>query len=318
MVEFWVVTEHTPRGLELAAPSPEAPQHFIAETGGYHVAGEHVREKPPTSPVLERVLRSVLEAQGYAPYDEQNPARVLLVYSWGSHHREMIRGEPIVSHHPQPMDNYDRSPSVYTGSHDPLRSFADTQARTYLGAPPPDYRPTPMPILSHVEWTSDRPAAMRKDDLVERAALLVGDTFARQFRAAIARMPEDIHSGGPAKTLLIRMALDHPRGEFLVRTIDQSLYFVAVTAYDVAGVARGRRDVFWRTKIAIEADGVSLCETTPAMFIVAGPHLGRPMDAAARIERRIDRRGRIVFGEAEVMGWETGAGATSPRTGIQP
>lgn len=305
-LEIWVFTEQTPRGLQLPAPSPDEPMYFVAESGGYHSRGEAVAEKPPTAGALGRVLRSTLHSQGLLPADEAHPATLLLVYTWGSHNREIIAGQVRGGANPMGYDDSWNRGTNATNS-DYLSSLASDAMTSRLGAQ------TRIPTWNVVNWDDDRPAAMSKSDQVERAALLVGDSFARQFRQDVASLPEDDGPDGPAMGQLLTSARRHPRGGFLARTINQSLYFTVVTAYDARRLSDGRREALWRTKIAVTSDGISLVETMPSMLLVAAPLMGRDTGAGALIQRRLDRRGNVVIGEPEVIGWESGEPEKSPK-----
>lgn len=286
-LRIWVFTEQTPRGLQLRPPSADEPMHFISQSGGYHAMGESVREKPPTPGALQRVLQGALHSQGLEPADEEHPARLLLVFSWGSHNREIEMGGQEFDEarlgDGERIDDFDRFSSSRP---------TDSMARIVRASP------------NVMRWGEDQPAAMRKQDQIERAALLVGDTFARQFRADVLSLPEDDGPNGPVMAHLMNSAGLHPRGYFLAQTINQSLYFVIVTAFDLHSLSQNQREPLWRTKIAITSDGVSMTETMPALLVEAAPFMGRDTGAGALITRRIDRRGRVVIGEAEVIDWE--------------
>lgn len=285
-LQIWVFTEQTPRGQELAPPSPDAPTHFIAQSGGYHSMGEAVGEKPPAANALSRVLLGALHSQGLEPADDAHPARLLLVYSWGSHNRELVLGV-------QELDSNRLGDGEWLGDFErfypdrPSGRMSRSQAGTTV-----------------MRWSEDRPAPMLKSDQIERAALLVGDSFARQFRQDVLALPEDDGANGPVMAHLLRAASLHPRGRFLAQTINQSIYFVVVTAFDLRSLSLGQKEPLWRTKIAITADGVSMVETMPALIVEAVPYMGRDTGVGALISRRLDRRGRIEIGEAEVLDWE--------------
>lgn len=310
-LDIWVFTERTAQGQQLRAPSPDEPTYYVGESGGYHVLGEQVREKPPTANALARVVRSALKNQGLVPADETNPASLLLVYTWGSHNREKILGGPLIG-----LDEFPDG-SMATINYSGPRG--DMVAGPYSGYPAnlSDASgislPHRRPVERGVTWSDDTLAPMRKTDQIERAALLVGDAFARNFRQEVANLPEDDGENGPVMRRLFQSAMVHPRGRFLCQSINDSLYFVVVTAYDAARVAQGRRDPLWRTKIAVTSDGISLVETMPSLLVVAAPYMGRDTGAGALLRRQLDRRGNVVIGEPEVIGWETGESAQPPK-----
>lgn len=86
----------------------------------------------------------------------------------------------------------------------------------------------------------------------------------------------------------LRLRRSSPRrGDWRRRAIAPGLFFVVVTADDLAGVGRGRRDVLSSTRIAAANTGES------SMDLIC---------------RRTDRSGSPVLGATATIGWEAGWG----------
>lgn len=79
------VTDMTPAGRKLPAPSPEAPVYYQAVTTGYQDFGEVLagEKEPPNDEFLQVVLRT-LKKQGFLPANDQHPPTIVLGFSWGS------------------------------------------------------------------------------------------------------------------------------------------------------------------------------------------------------------------------------------------
>ncbi len=93
----------------------------------------------------------------------------------------------------------------------------------------------------------------------------------------------------------------HPhKYRWLLEQAMQDLYFVIISAYDHDALARNERRLAWRTHLTVDALGVPMTETLPALIVSGAPFLGREMTEPATIFRRL-RRGVVEFGEARVL-----------------
>ena len=169
--------------------------------------------------------------------------------------------------------------------------------------------------------------AIKNRQLLERAALVGGEKYARALEAAIveASMVQDTKgtlriddlSGETATenvfgittasfsdfTNPIKLFLSKsPKNQELFDLAADSCYYVIATAYDKAAYLEKKQFLaLWRTKMTVAADGVSLAETVQPMIARSPRFLGRETDGAVTISRRI-HEGRVDLGETKIMG----------------
>jgi hypothetical protein len=90
------------------------------------------------------------------------------------------------------------------------------------------------------------------------------------------------------------------RTEFLTYQAHDSLYFAIVSAYDVPSLQQGQRRLVWRAHLTVNARGVSMADSLPALILTGAPSFGRDMPAPEIVLRRI-RRGEVEYGPAQVI-----------------
>ncbi len=138
-------------------------------------------------------------------------------------------------------------------------------------------------------------------DVVERARLVAGDKFAQDLDEALRDYlrvynpnnfppPLDSFMRGYSRELI----------EHYVQMIFHTCYFVTATAYDFEGVAKKRKIPLWQTRMAIEANGVSMKEIFRPLIINTGNFIGREQDPSW-VTQRLDRRGHVEIGDARVV-----------------
>ena len=143
--------------------------------------------------------------------------------------------------------------------------------------------------------------------LIERATLVGGEAFAKNLARALefssrGEILSFVQGGGVSIVSELGMFLkENSRGDFLAATISGSVYFVAVSAYDFAAMARGGRQLLWRTKMTVSTDGVSMKETLPPLIVSAAPHLGRETNGVETIFQRLSRGGTVTIGDPKVI-----------------
>lgn len=96
-VEVITNTEVTPAGRKLPAPSPTAPQYYLAISGGYQDLGGIIAgiTAPPPSDVL-KMLTAELAKRGYLPATEKTPPPTLaLFFIWGTLNTDQDNGGDI-------------------------------------------------------------------------------------------------------------------------------------------------------------------------------------------------------------------------------
>ena len=92
-----------------------------------------------------------------------------------------------------------------------------------------------------------------------------------------------------------------PRIEMLVEAAFGSCYFVVASAYDGVALANGERRLLWRTKMTVNAVGVSMREALPTLIATSAPYLGRDMKDAEVLSKRVYREGRVEIGTPTVV-----------------
>ena len=88
----------------------------------------------------------------------------------------------------------------------------------------------------------------------------------------------------------------------LVAQVYEDCYYIVITAYDFASLmTKKERKLLWRTKITTSSNGVSLEETLPALVSTSANYLGRDVPTPIVSIKRIDRKGTVTLGTAEVV-----------------
>ena len=159
--------------------------------------------------------------------------------------------------------------------------------------------------------TAEISPALFERNLLQRASLVGGREFAERWKRA--RQDDATMRPSGQATAFIGSPSGIASAEYRLdmgdrvnrRLIDQArhdVYFVVATAYDAVALARDERVVLWRTKMTVSTQGVAMRETIAPMIAASVPYLGRAMDEALPVTRRIYRDGRVVFGKLEVVG----------------
>lgn len=141
-------------------------------------------------------------------------------------------------------------------------------------------------------------------NLLSRAALVGGDKFEKDLAQALNRQSM---MGGPSPSILDPVYRFANRDDLTRNLMEQVLddcYYVVISAYEGAALARGERKLLWRTKMSTPAQGVSLIETTPALIASGRSFIGRPMNGPSIVGKRIDRAGKVELGDLKFKGYE--------------
>ena len=134
-------------------------------------------------------------------------------------------------------------------------------------------------------------------NLLDRAALVAGRNFAVELArvleqddlsaASLSKRPWGFQQPGmrPVTPAILFQGFSplesfrrrSPLNERLLTQISQDCYYVIVSAFDYAALARGDRRLLWRTKLTTQTVGTAMPAAIPAL-ISAGPgHFGRAM-----------------------------------------
>jgi hypothetical protein len=81
----------------------------------------------------------------------------------------------------------------------------------------------------------------------------------------------------------------------------QDCYYVVASAYDRGSVAADQRQLLWRTRLTVAADGVAQRQSLPVLIAAAAPFFGRETPEPEIIRKRSLRRGNVEIGTPTVV-----------------
>jgi hypothetical protein len=279
LILFNVFTEMTEEGRQRRQPNPENPQYYLLHTAKFVQTGWLVSagERPPPVAELDGALRKALAANGYRPVPkpEQRP-ELLIIFNFGSHGTDPESAIPPG----------DAAPAVTAGEL--------------------------LPIV-----VSD-PSLFK--DVIARATLVAGEKFARELKAVLDKEVENIRTNqtlarnpGNQIKLPVSPEFDSPFQVFmgtgknsaavqhLAEMAFHTCYFVIASAYDYEAAEKNEKRLLWRTKMTVEAQGVSLAEIMTPLISNTGSYLGRETNEAAIVKKRINRDGKVEVGTPTVV-----------------
>ncbi len=307
-VDFNVITEMTAEGKKFPKPTSRQPIYYVEQPGRFTQMGTEspANEHPPPIADLERAMQKALATNGYLAGREAAPApRLLVVFNFGSFAR------------------------FSTGMEEAEQEAEAEQAyeEAISQQPPPNPPPDPPEGAQLSPDTADQllPYVMadvaKRRDVLERASLVAGAKFAKEFGDAIEQEIQYRQShagfGPPEEDPASPFNLFRNRNEKLVYFVEESFsscYFVIASAYDYAAMGRGQRVLLWRTKMTVNSLGISMTESLPSLIVSAGPYLGREMNEAAVMTRRISREGHVEIGTPTVVDDNAAVAAPKPAT----
>ena len=159
-------------------------------------------------------------------------------------------------------------------------------------------------------------------NLLSRAALVGGNKFAGELKKALelqdrqremaAAAPPEYNGMMSAFGPLQRFTERDPKTRQLYEESKADCYYVVASAYDYLAAARGQRILLWRSKMTVDAQGVSMTDTLPGLILNAGTYFGRDMPEPATITKRVSREGQVRLGPLEVKDYFEKADAPAP------
>lgn len=143
-------------------------------------------------------------------------------------------------------------------------------------------------------------------NVISRAALAGGKKFAEDFARALEdedtyREAGSYQAFGDSLSPLRLFKEKNARYTELVEQAMADCYYVAVSAYDYARLTRGEKVLLWRTKMTVDARGISMSETMPTLIATGGIYFGHEMEQAVTPVRRVLRQGRVQVGTPQVV-----------------
>jgi len=117
----------------------------------------------------------------------------------------------------------------------------------------------------------------------------------------ISREPSPLDADLLMPGLLIRGA----DRDLLYTLSTDSLYVVAIAAYDFAAAARQEKVHLWTTKISCPSRGFYLPEALPVMMTLAGPNIGRETAVPVAVRATEKFKPEVIIGDPTVLEYLT-------------
>lgn len=137
-------------------------------------------------------------------------------------------------------------------------------------------------------------------NLLSRAKLVGGEKFAAELLKVLEEESMTAPIGGDLMDPLHRfIERDDLTRQLMEQTFDDC-YYLVISCYEGAAMAKGERHLLWRTKMSTAAQGIGMKESMPALLAGGTPFLGRPMDGPAVVDKQIHREGNVKIGEPQV------------------
>jgi hypothetical protein len=252
-----VISETSEAGKKRPVVSAEAPVYYLFQSGGYQERGEPLSQKPFPESDVKKILQRALAASGYFPATPEHAPSIVVVYTWGAHN--VISPENAISEGQVIRNVLDRA-AVAGGDKfaaELAQAFRDSNAIAEASA---------RPLGAGSQQTADLGAA-----------------------ASMAQIN--------ALTDPVRLFKNRsPKNDFLVSQASSNCYYLIASAFDYESLASPQRQLLWRTRMTVNADGISQIEAIPTMITAATPYLGRDLTESAIIRKPAVSKGQVEIG----------------------
>lgn len=284
-LDFHVITEVTAEGRKLAPPSAANPVYYIAQPGKFTHLGNNGfgGDKEPNLERFTQAIEAALASGNFLKASPTSPLPAIAV-----------------------VFNYGTFPRFSMDFHD----MKDDQALADMGfADGPMLRSENRDIRALLPVVIANKA--EREDILKRAAIIGGEKFSLNLAKALNE--EAVHRSGSdtlsslgfnsseAASPFHRFMNENENLMMLVEDSFNGCYFVIASAFDYVAMKKGQRVLLWRTKMSVNSSGINMTESLPSLVRAAGPYLGKEMPDAVTLTRRINRGGRVDFGETRVM-----------------
>jgi hypothetical protein len=172
----------------------------------------------------------------------------------------------------------------------------------------------------------DSPAgaeAVRRN-IIERAQMVGGKKFADDVNKVIDDSQRDADNAAstarlPGFSPIMVTDLNtpvkvferkNPNNQFLLEQSLDDCYYVVASAYDYRSASTGKKDLLWRTRMTVNAQGISMKQALPTVVMSAGPFFGHETVESQVIQRRAVPDGTIEIGTPTVV--ETPVASPAP------
>ncbi len=257
-----VITEVTELGKLIPSVSVSNPAYYELISAGFRQIGDAVMtEKTLVEEQMTGYLEKALARSGFLRAEPENDPSYIIIYTWGSHN--------LLTH----ID------------------FRDSELFDQRG----NYPHT-------IAGPQSAPAISR--NLLDRAALIGGDKVAEKLARAITAT-QDMMMGYPPPPLprfnpIEMLKGSDPMVRYIIEEATDDIYFVVASAYEHAPLDTPVKKLLWRTKITVNARGISQIEVLPSLIIAGGDFFGKDMEQMQVVGARL-REGRVDVGTPTVM-----------------
>jgi hypothetical protein len=294
-----VITEMTKEGLTYKRATPEEPVYYGMHSEGMQNFGDGTPVRSPVPPEKIRgLIQASLSNNGYlAGKLPEHPPGLALVYEWGLY----ARIDPSAD-----LEIADLIMRAKSKGED-FRVQVETELYNS-----PELR---------LEWLIYNRA--ERENVAGRALMVGGEKFAADLERVLAgtrAQTELARTNGnyfPDITFApLRMFIaSSSKAAFLFDQLSYDVYYMAVVAYDFTDYMHGKKRPLWITRMTVDAQGVSMAESLPALVVDAAPYFGREMSESATLVQTIRRGANVEVGPLKVIGVETNV---PPREGNVP
>ncbi len=169
--------------------------------------------------------------------------------------------------------------------------------------------------ITQLDEDSPAGAEAVRRNIIERAQLVGGKKFADELNKVIDDSQRAADSAAstsrlpgftPIMTNDLTLPVNvweqkSPNNQFLLEQSLDDCYYVVASAYDYRAVASGKKELLWRTRMTVNAQGISMKQALPTVVMSAGPFFGHETVESQVIQRRAVPDGTIEIGTPTVV-----------------
>jgi hypothetical protein len=261
-LDITVISELSAAGKQRPIVSTENPVYYVMQPGGYRPRGDAMNQKPFPAEEVEKILRRALAASGYRPATEEHLPSIVVIYTWGAHN--LIDSESALS------------------SDHIIRNILDRAA-----------------LAGGDKFATELAEAIKASNaMAEASAVPLGPlSEGSAITGAAAAFEQMSALADPVRLFKQRSS----KNDFLVNQATSNCYYLIASAFDYEAMAASNRQLLWRTRMTVSANGVSQLEAIPMMISVSTPYLGRDMPESEIISKRAVLKGQVEMGAPTVV-----------------
>jgi len=265
-LEATVVTEMTEAGRKLPPVTTASPAYYALQSGGFlRTASAPANRAMVSAEAIDVFVRRSLAARGYLPAEPEHDRRASLALVYAWGVHARLR--PDENSSPQEMVQNVRTRAALVGGEKFAAQIVDLMMRASAQAD------AALPTARVTLDGEPVPPVLGPEQLEFISPI-------EQFRNASAR------------------------NEALLEQVGNDVYFVILSAYDAAELARGHRVLLWRTRMTAATEGIAATDALPTLIKSASPYFGREMKDIAVLAPRSGSAGKVDYGPLEVKEWD--------------